>query len=75
MKVVSVREYLSTPFHPDTDFVDGYIEERNVGEKEHSKLQYRMQYLLNRHLVAFSEARLRISQTRYRVPDVCALRS
>ena len=31
--------YLRTIFHPDCDFVDGRIEERNVGEYEHSMVQ------------------------------------
>jgi len=29
---VSVREYLTTSYRPDCDYVDGRIEERNVGE-------------------------------------------
>ena len=36
---VSVREYLSTSYRPDCDYVDGRIEERNVGEFEHALLQ------------------------------------
>jgi hypothetical protein len=32
----TVREYLRTSWSPDRKFVDGRIEERNLGEKEHS---------------------------------------
>ena len=71
--LVSAEEYLSTAYHPDVDYVDGYIEERNVGEKEHGKLQFRVAILLKRlrTVVPFIETRLRVSNTRYRVPDIC----
>ena len=71
---VSITEYLATAYHPDVDYVDGRIEERNVGEKSHGKLQRRMADLLERTpgVFAFIETRLRISDTNYRVPDVCA---
>ncbi len=32
----TVREYLRTSWSPDREFVDGRIEERNLGEKDHS---------------------------------------
>ena len=35
----TVREYLRTSWSPDREFVDGRIEERNLGEKEHSIIQ------------------------------------
>jgi Uma2 family endonuclease len=72
--LVSVREYLSTAYHPDVDYVDGHIEERNVGEREHGELQFRITTMLKRQkiLVPFLETRLKVSATRYRIPDVCA---
>ncbi len=36
---VSVEEYLRTSYGPDCEYVDGRIEERNLGELEHSILQ------------------------------------
>ena len=30
--LISVEDYLATAYEPDCDFVDGHIEERNVGE-------------------------------------------
>src|SRR6266853_79433 len=72
--LVSIEEYLSTAYHPDVDYVEGFAEERNVGEKEHGKLQFRITVLLKRlrKVMPFIETRLKISDTRYRVPDVCA---
>jgi hypothetical protein len=34
--LVSVQEYLATSFRPDRDYVDGEIQERNLGERPHS---------------------------------------
>jgi hypothetical protein len=36
---VSVQEYLKTSYEPDCDYVDGEVQERNVGERDHSILQ------------------------------------
>jgi hypothetical protein len=36
---VSVEEYLRTDHEPDRDHVDGVLEERHLGQKDHSKLQ------------------------------------
>lgn len=36
---MSVEENLSESFRPDVDYVDGYIEERNVGEMDHGTVR------------------------------------
>ena len=36
---LSLEEYLSTDYGPDCDYVDGELEERNLGEQEHSITQ------------------------------------
>jgi hypothetical protein len=36
---IAVEEYLATSYRPDCDYVDGAIEERNVGEFDHSFLR------------------------------------
>jgi Uma2 family endonuclease len=70
--LVSVEQYLSSVYEPDCDYVDGEIEDRNFGEKDHSKLQFRVQMLLSRipGIAIFPEVRIRVAPTRYRVPDV-----
>lgn len=69
---VPVAEYLSSVYEPDVDFVEGVLEERSFGEKDHAKLQLRIVRLLdNRDWFVTIETRIRISPTRYRVPDVC----
>jgi Uma2 family endonuclease len=73
---VPVAEYLSSAYDPDVDFVEGEIEDRNVGEKDHAKLQLRVVRLLDTgQWFVTIETRLRISPTRYRVPDVCVYES
>lgn len=73
---MSVEEYLRTPFRPDVDFVDGVIEERNLGEWDHAGLQGILLRLLSDHeedwhVYVSVELRVQTSATRYRVPDVC----
>ena len=36
--LISVSEYLSTSYSPDCDYVDGVVEERNLGEHDHARL-------------------------------------
>jgi Uma2 family endonuclease len=76
--MVSVEEYLATSFRPDVDYIGGTILERNVGQKDHSKLQgevfawFRERRRALR-LAAFPEQRIRVGPGRYRVPDVCVV--
>ena len=58
--LVSVEEYLNTSFHPDCDYVDGRVVERNLGELDHSDLQGKI-------VVYFRLLRKGWG----RVPDVC----
>ena len=37
--LISLEEYLRTAYDPDCDYVDGVLEERNVGEWNHGDLQ------------------------------------
>jgi Uma2 family endonuclease len=73
---MSVEEYLRTPFQPDVDFVDGVIEERNLGEWDHAGLQgFLYAQLLQQeerwNIYVSIELRVQTSATRFRVPDVC----
>jgi Uma2 family endonuclease len=73
---ISLEEYLHSSYRPDCDFVDGQIEERNLGEREHSILQVALgAWFFNRRvewqIVVMSEQRTRVSPSRIRLPDVC----
>jgi Uma2 family endonuclease len=74
--LISVEDYLASSFEPDCDFVDGHIEERNMGEVTHARLQLRVgSYLLTRFegigVVVMTEVRVQVGSSRYRVPDIC----
>ena len=76
--LVSVDEYLHTAYRPDCDYVDGIVEDRNVGEKDHAKLQQEILFYLRErrkqwNIFVIQEQRIRISATRYRVPDICVV--
>jgi Uma2 family endonuclease len=76
--LVSVREYLSTSYRPDCDYVDGVVLERNLGEYDHARLQGEVfAYFHARRkewgLRVVPEQRVQVSPTRFRVPDVCAV--
>ena len=77
--LISVSEYLNTSYRPDCDYIDGQVLERNLGETPHSGLQIYLASLLftNRRLWnirPYTEQRVQISEKRFRIPDVCAMR-
>jgi Uma2 family endonuclease len=77
-ELITVREYLSTSYRPDCDYVDGVVLERNLGEKDHARLQGAVfAYFYNRRkewgIHVFPEQRVQVSPTRFRVPDVCVI--
>jgi hypothetical protein len=37
--LIPVSEYLSTTYRPDCDYIEGELQERNLGERPHSFLQ------------------------------------
>ncbi len=76
----TVREYLRTSWSPDRELVDGRIEERNLGEKEHSILQGYLTFIfmLKRkewRVEVFPELRTQTQARRFRVPDVLVTRA
>ena len=73
---VSVQEYLKTSYEPDRDYVDGEVQERNVGERDHSEIQGECFFFFRQRqeqwkTFAFLEQRIQISARRFRVPDIC----
>ena len=79
-RLCTVEEYLATSFHPDCDYVDGHVEERNVGEWEHATVQKMlMRIFLAKEeewdVSIIQECRLQVAATRFRVPDTMVLRA
>ncbi len=76
---ISVEEYLKTVYRPDCDYVDGVVEERNLGERDHSWIQGQLvSFFLSRFretgIAALPEWRFQVGSTRFRVPDVVVTR-
>jgi Uma2 family endonuclease len=72
---MTVDQYLSTILHPDCDFVDGRIEERNAGEKGHGKVQKMLLKIFERFesdggIDTMVETRLQVTPSRFCVPDI-----
>ena len=76
--LVSIEEYLSSSYEPDCDYVDGVLEQRNLGEYDHSNLQTTISAYLKYRARSWNvrvivELRIRVSATRVRVPDICVI--
>jgi len=74
--LVSEKEYLETTYHPDCDFEDGVLIERNVGTTDHSWLQMALgAYFFRRrkqwNIHVYSEVRMRVRAGKYMIPDLC----
>jgi len=72
----SLGEYLRTSYHPDRDYVDGEVQERNLGEFDHAAIQafltgWFLQHRQEWQLHVLVEMRVRVSEERVRIPDVC----
>lgn len=72
---ISVEEYLRTSYRPDCDYVDGHIEERNLGEWDHANLQTAIATFFRMRRKEWGinvvvEQRVQVSPTRFRIPDV-----
>ena len=73
---ISVSEYLHTSYHPDCDYVDGIIEERNLGELDHAEVQRALLLWLSQRerewgIRTLPEIRVQTSPTRFRIADIC----
>jgi len=76
--VTSLAEYLTTSYHPDRDYVDGEVQERNLGEFEHAAIQafltsWFFQHRQDWQLHVLPEMRVKVGTDRVRIPDVCLL--
>jgi Uma2 family endonuclease len=72
---MTVEEYLRTSFDPDCEYVDGEVLDRNVGEKGHSKIQWRLMAWITSHakewnVFCLQEWRFHLADRNYRIPDV-----
>ena len=76
--LIPVEEYLTTMYHPDCDYVDGEVLERNKGELDHASFETALgAYFFARrkewNITVLTEMRVQVKPTRYRIPDVCVV--
>lgn len=77
-ELIAVEEYFATSDDPDCDYVDGVVEERTVGEQDHSRAQLLLLTYFHQHekswnLREFPEQRVQVARKRFGIPDVCAV--
>ncbi|MEO8725506.1 MAG: Uma2 family endonuclease [Acidobacteriaceae bacterium] len=75
---IPVEQYLHSTYEPDAEYVDGEIQERSVGEFDHSAWQSEIVVFFSMHrqewnVRAFTELRVQVAPSRFRVPDVTIL--
>jgi Uma2 family endonuclease len=73
--LIPVEEYLRTSYRPDCEYVDGEVQERNLGEHEHATLQCELIFWFRQNAATWQirvvpEQRIRTGASQYRVPDV-----
>lgn len=76
---VPLEKYLNRVYHPDRDYVDGRLERRNVGERDHAALQFALARYIADHseqfrVVVYPEIRVQVAPERFRVADLCCVR-
>ena len=75
---IPVEVYLRSSYEPDAEYVDGEIEERPMGEYDHSAWQEAIILWFRQHAQEWNvrvkpELRVQVAKTRYRVPDITVL--
>jgi Uma2 family endonuclease len=77
---IPLSEYLTTTYRPDCDYIDGEVKERSVGEQPHGHIQNIIDAIFRENRSVWAtraivETRVRTQSTRFRIPDICILRS
>jgi Uma2 family endonuclease len=75
---IPLHEYLGINYRPDREYVDGEVRERNVGKWEHGRVQWLLALWFGARekewgIVGSTEQRVRVSESRVRVPDLVVL--
>ena len=78
--LIPMEEYLATAYHPDCDYVDGELVERNVGTFDHSRTQLNLGHLLKMmekalRVLVVTEQRVQVRSDRFRIPDLTVVRA
>jgi Uma2 family endonuclease len=74
-----LAEYLQTTYRPDREFIDGELQERNLGQWDHARLQWLLAGWFMNHEAAWgvlgsTDQRMQVAPNRIRIPDLVVLR-
>jgi Uma2 family endonuclease len=77
--LISLAEYMQTTYRPDREYIDGEVRERNMGKRDHARIQALLTIWFGNQeahwaLNVFTEWRTRVSSTRVRIPDLVLVR-
>ncbi len=72
---ITIAEYLTASYRPDCDLIDGEVQERNVGKREHARVQALLAAWFGNHerewsVMVLINPRIQVSPTRVRIPDL-----
>jgi Uma2 family endonuclease len=75
---ITFEQYLATEYHPDREWIDGELRERNVGKFEHARVQYLLALWMGQNeekwgIIGTTEQRVQVSPNRVRIPDLTLL--
>jgi Uma2 family endonuclease len=75
---ITVDDYLHTSYSPDCDYIDGELQERNLGELDHAEVETALAMWFRNHdkewnIRTVVELRIRVAPSRFRVADVCLI--
>ena len=78
--LIPVSEYLHTIYRPDRNYIDGHLVERNLGKREHAALQGILAGIFREYrrawgVIGLPEQRVKVTQSNYRVTDLCVVRA
>lgn len=76
---IGLSEYLRTSYRPDREFVDGELQERNVGKTDHARVQALLAIWFGAHenewqIIVTTEQRVKVAADRVRIPDIALVR-
>jgi Uma2 family endonuclease len=76
---IALSEYLQTSYRPDREYVDGELQERNVGKSDHARVQALLTIWFGAHedewqIIVTTEQRVKVAASRVRIPDVTLVR-
>ena len=73
--LISLAEYMQTSYRPDREYIDGEVRERNMGKRDHARLQALLAIWFGSQeaawgFIVFTEWRTKVSSSRVRIPDL-----